>query len=209
MIYLVEDDENLNSILRVYLEKEGFKVKSFNSGLSAKEMIQKEPTLWILDIGLPDIDGYTLLKEIKTHNPTTPVIFISARDRDIDRLMGLEIGANDYITKPFLPRELIIRVKNLFDRKLPKEISGIKLDTSSRKLYQEGEEISLTSKEYDMIEYFFKNKNIALSREQILDALWEGFGSDRAVDDLVRRIRKKVPSLPLETLYGYGYRLNS
>lgn len=212
MIYLAEDDESLQKILKIYLEKEGFSVRSFSDGASAMKAIPEHPDIWILDIGLPEIDGFTLLREIKKDYKNSIVLFISARDRDIDRLMGLEIGAEDYITKPFLPRELVIRVKNLIERNISKDEkpSEINVDFKARKVFCLGKEVAVTSKELDLLDYLMKNKNQALSREQLLNAVWgeDYFGSDRSVDDLVRRLRKKLPLLPLETLYGYGYRLN-
>jgi len=110
-IYLVEDDQNLNDILGSYLEKEGWEVENFLEGKSAREKIINEPDLWILDIMLPDIDGFQLISEIKKQNENTPVIFISARDADLDRIIGLEKGSDDYIAKPFSPRELVILLK--------------------------------------------------------------------------------------------------
>lgn len=213
-IYLVEDDENLNLILTSYLERESFSVKSFLNGLSAKKNIPNAPDLWILDIMLPDIDGYKLIKEIKATTPDVPIIFISARDADIDRVIGLELGCDDYLPKPFLPRELVIRVKNILDRynkeeKLEFNISPYTIDRKSRLVSQDEEEIKLTSKEYNLLLYLVENLNIALSREQILEEVWEEdyFGSDRVVDDLVRRLRKKMKDLNIETMYGFGYRM--
>ncbi|WP_313756716.1 response regulator transcription factor [Tissierella sp.] len=214
-IYLVEDDENLNLILTSYLKKEGWNVSSFLKGEDAEKAITSPPDLWILDIMLPDIDGYQLIKEIKSATPNIPVIFISARDADIDRVVGLELGSDDYLPKPFLPRELVIRARNILDR-FNTNISHIYnltpyiINDSSRIVKLEEKIIDLTSKEYDLLIYFAKNPNIALSREQILDHIWgnDYFGSDRVVDDLVRRLRKKMPKLDVETVYGYGYRVN-
>lgn len=214
-IYLVEDDENLNLVLSSYLKKEGWNVKSFLNGEDAENTITTPPDLWILDIMLPDIDGYQLIKEIKSTTPDIPVIFISARDADIDRVVGLELGSDDYLAKPFLPRELVIRVKNLLDRLKPNlrtshNLPPYTINEDSRIVSIENDIIDLTSKEYDMLLYFAKNPNIALSREQILDNIWgnDYFGSDRVVDDLIRRLRKKAPELDIETIYGYGYRVN-
>ncbi len=213
-IYLVEDDKNLNLILTTYLEKEGWQVSSFLTGKDAQKSINNPPDLWILDIMLPDIDGYQLIKEIKLTTPNIPVIFISARDADIDRVLGLELGSDDYLAKPFLPRELVIRTKNLLER-----IYGIQyqvinippytIEEKSRRVKLEDNLIDLTSKEFDLLLYLAKNQGIALSREQILEAIWgsDYFGTDRVVDDLVRRLRKKMPELRIETIYGYGYRM--
>jgi two-component system response regulator CssR len=213
-IYLVEDDSNLNLVLTSYLQKEGWKVSSFLRGEEAKKAISNPPDLWILDIMLPDIDGYHLLQEIKLASPKVPVIFISARDADIDRVVGLELGGDDYLPKPFLPRELVIRTRNLLERiyGTDSEIQTIppyNINEKSRIVKLEDEIIDLTSKEFDLLIHFAKNQGMALSREQILTCIWgdDYFGSDRVVDDLVRRLRKKMPLLNLETIYGYGYRM--
>ncbi|WP_339786454.1 response regulator transcription factor [Tissierella sp.] len=214
-IYLVEDDENLNLVLTSYLKKEGWNVVSFLNGLDAERSISTPPDLWILDIMLPDIDGYQLIKEIKSATPSIPVIFISARDADIDRVVGLELGSDDYLPKPFLPRELVIRARNLLDRfntnaSAISNLSPYAINDNSRVVKLGEKIIDLTSKEYDLLIYFAKNPSIALSREQILNHVWgnDYFGSDRVVDDLVRRLRKKMPDLDVETVYGYGYRVN-
>lgn len=214
-IYLVEDDENLNLVLTSYLKREGWEVVSFLDGLSAEKYMDMPPDLWILDIMLPDIDGYELIKKIKSMTPNIPVIFISARDKDIDRVVGLELGSDDYLSKPFLPRELVIRSKNLLDRYNRDSISTenigpYTINKGSRMVTQGDDTIELTSKEYELLIYFVNNIGLALSREQILNHIWgsDYFGSDRVVDDLVRRLRKKLPELDLETVYGYGYRVN-
>ncbi|SDX80037.1 response regulator transcription factor [Tepidimicrobium xylanilyticum] len=213
-IYLVEDDNNLNLVLTTYLKKEGWQVTSFLTGKDAKNAIKNTPDLWILDIMLPDIDGYQLIKEIKLTSPKVPVIFISARDADIDRVLGLELGSDDYLAKPFLPRELVIRTRNLLERVygLNNEVLDIPpytIEERSRRVKSKGELIDLTSKEFDLLLYFAKNQGIALSREQILETIWgvDYFGTDRVVDDLVRRLRKKMSHLRIETIYGYGYRM--
>ena len=213
-IYLVEDDKNLNLILTSYLEKEGWQVSSFLTGEDAKKAINTPPDLWILDIMLPDIDGYQLLQEIKLTYPNIPVIFISARDADIDRVLGLELGSDDYLPKPFLPRELVIRTGNLLERVYGSntQIQNIPpyiVDERSRSVKFEDQLIDLTSKEFDLLIYFSKNQGLALSREQILESIWglDYFGTDRVVDDLVRRLRKKMPELNIETIYGFGYRM--
>ena len=215
-IYLVEDDENLNLVLTSYLENEGWEVASFLNGEDAKKLIIDPPDLWILDIMLPGIDGYELIRQIKKTTPNIPVIFISARDADIDRVVGLELGSDDYLAKPFLPRELVIRAKNLLNRLQPKVsiIDNLKpyIINHGSRIVSHGERIiDLTSKEYDLLILFSENPNIALSRNQILDQVWgsDYFGSDRVVDDLVRRLRRKMPKLDVETIYGYGYRVNN
>lgn len=215
-IYLVEDEENLNDILKSYLQREGFEVTSFLNGESARKNIDTRPDLWILDIMLPDIDGFQLLKDIKKTDSDVPVIFISARDKDIDRIIGLEMGSDDYIAKPFMPRELVIRVQKLLKRvyQTGKDREGLKIDgytvdLEKRVVKLNEEEIIMTSREFDLLILLINKKGGAVTREHILNSLWgdDYFGSDRVVDDLVRRLRKKMPDLKVETIYGYGYRL--
>lgn len=216
-IFLVEDDKNLNTVLCSYLVREGFEVSSFSKGEDAIESIYENPHLWILDIMLPDVDGFTVLKEIKASNKNIPVIFISARDADIDRIVGLEMGSDDYLAKPFMPRELVIRTKKLLDRTY-KELDlssgqylyGYLIETDKRIITKGGEDVGLSSKEFDLLMLFLNNKQKTFSRDDILTMIWgeSYYGSDRVVDDLVRRLRKRMPELRIETVYGFGYRLN-
>jgi two-component system response regulator CssR len=215
-IYLVEDEQNLNRLLKTYLEKEGYEVISFFNGESARLHIEDAPDLWILDIMLPDVDGYQLIKEIKAHHSQTPVIFMSARNRELDRVIGLELGSDDYLSKPFLPRELVIRTNKLLERVYGKEkkqaiihLAEYTIDIHQRTIFEEGKQILLTNKEFILLQYLIENKNIVVRREQILAYGWgeNYFGSDRVVDDTIRRIRKKMEKLNIETHYGYGYKL--
>ncbi|WP_010501627.1 response regulator transcription factor [Paenibacillus elgii] len=224
-IFLVEDEEHLNGVLSAYLESEGWQVRSFLNGGEARQAIGERPDLWILDIMLPGIDGYQLLREIKADQPRLPVIFISARDADIDRVVGLELGSDDYMAKPFLPRELVIRTRKLLERVYGdgRQEAGAEargraqllvppyiVDEDGRTVRTEkGKAVDLTSKEFDLIVYFGRHAGQLLDREQVLAGVWgsDYYGSDRVVDDLVRRLRRKLPQLRLETVYGYGYRL--
>jgi two-component system response regulator CssR len=218
-IYLVEDEANLNQVLTSYLQKEGWQVRSFHNGETARTAIEDPPHLWILDIMLPQVDGYQLIREIKAHRADTPVIFISARDAELDRVVGLEMGSDDYLPKPFLPRELVIRAHKLLQRiyQTPTTSSSrnvitlppYEIDETSRTARAGGEEIELTTKEFDLLLLFAKNVGQAFAREHILRHVWgeDYFGTDRVVDDLVRRLRKKMPELRVETLYGFGYRM--
>jgi len=216
-IYLVEDEENLNDILKSYLQKEDFQVTTFLNGELARRNIDNKPDLWVLDIMLPDIDGFQLLKEIKEKDKDVPVIFISARDEDIDRIIGLEMGSDDYIAKPFMPRELVIRVQKLLKRVYSSNkvkevitIKGYTVDLDKRLVKLNGEEIPMTSGEFDLLVLLINKNGGAVTREQIISDLWGDsyFGSDRVVDDLIRRLRKKMPELKVETIYGHGYRLS-
>lgn len=216
-IYLVEDEENLHQLLRKYLEKEGYQVESYFTGESARQRISDMPALWILDIMLPDVDGYQLIREIKEYNPRTPVIFMSARNQELDRVVGLELGSDDYLSKPFLPRELIIRTNKLMerlygdkeDRTTAIQIEDYLVDKKQRTVFDREQEIVLTNKEFSLLLYFIENKNTVVTREQILEKVWGDnyFGSDRVVDDTIRRVRKKLARIHIETLYGFGYKL--
>ncbi|MEN6347965.1 MAG: response regulator transcription factor [Syntrophomonas sp.] len=221
LIALVEDDKNINDVLSSYLLRQGWQVFSFLSGEEARAA-NIQPHLWILDIMLPGIDGYQLIREIKVNAPEVPVIFISARDADIDRIVGLEMGSEDYLSKPFMPEELVIRTRKILDRvyKSPRHedeknselaLGPYIIDLTYREVFRlpERERIELTAKEFDLLHLFVRHQQQQLDREQILQYVWgsEYFGSDRVVDNLVRRVRKKLPELRLETIYGYGYRL--
>ncbi|MBX4262628.1 response regulator transcription factor [Clostridium estertheticum] len=216
-IHLVEDEENLNDILKSYLQNEGLQVTTFLNGQSARNAIDNDVDLWVLDITLPDIDGFQLLKEIKEKNKDVPVIFISARDQDIDRIIGLEMGSDDYLAKPFMPRELVIRVQKLLNRVYNNDkvkqvliIEGYTIDIDRRLVKFNDEVVSMTSGEFDLLLLLINKKGGAVTRAQIINDLWGNnyFGSDRVVDDLVRRLRKKIPELKVETIYGHGYRLS-
>lgn len=217
-VNIVEDEENLNSILKLYLEKEGYIVTAFLDGNSALEKLSSSPDLWILDIMLPDINGYTLLKKIKDADPDIPVIFISAKSQDLDRVVGLEMGSDDYIAKPFLPRELVLKVNKLLTRKSSGPEStrdsrirllGYTICKDQYKILENDNDLNFTMKEFRLLQLLIENREMVFSRDQILDRIWgeNYFGSDRVVDDTIRRIRKKVPRLTIETVYGYGYQL--
>ncbi|EDK32741.1 response regulator transcription factor [Clostridium kluyveri] len=217
-IYLVEDELNLNILLEKYLKNEGYDVTTFSDGSCAKNRIKDMPDLWILDIMLPDINGYALIKCIKENNENTPVIFISAKNEEFDRVVGLELGSDDYLSKPFLPRELVIRTNNLIEKiygttnetqNLNIQIGQYLINKKQRTVLFKGKELRLTSKEFDLLSYLAENKNSLTLREQILTNVWGNnyFGSSRVVDDTIRRLRKKVNKLTIETIYGYGYKL--
>ncbi|QRG68257.1 response regulator transcription factor [Brevibacillus choshinensis] len=224
LVYLVDDETNLLELLQSYLQSAGLQVKAFSSGNDVLPYLEEEqPHLWILDIMMPDIDGYELLRLIREKS-NVPIIFISARDQDVDKIIGLELGSDDYLAKPFLPRELVIRAKKLLQRTYEKpgaapvqaqtfqdwvNVGPYMISEKGRQV-KEGEElIDLTTKEFELIIYLLHNQGLALNREQILTSIWgeDYIGSDRAVDDLVKRIRKKMPKFPLETVYGFGYRM--
>ena len=217
-IAYVEDEKDLSNLVVKYLHSEGFDVTHFHTGEEANLHINEAYDLWILDIMLPGgLNGYDLIKKIRQSFPKMPVVFTSARDQDIDRIMGLELGSDDYISKPFSIRELMLRIKNLLNRAYGNISDGQNtlqydkyvIDFDKRVVLVDDVNLNLTTKEYDLLLFLVKNKGKAFSRDQILDAVWgsEYFGSDRVVDDLMRRLRQKMPALSVETIYGFGYRL--
>lgn len=214
-IYYVEDEFDLSQIIKKYLIKEGFDATVFDSGEEAMLHVADDIDLWILDIMLSgDINGYDLIEAIKQKNPRVAVMFTSARDHDLDKIRGLELGSDDYLAKPYSPRELILRVKAILKRANRTSINILKYDVyeiniEKRIIKEDDFTIELTNKEFELMLFFLENKNQAFSREQILSHVWgaDYFGSDRVVDDLLRRLRQKMPKLMIETIYGYGYRL--
>lgn len=215
VINIVEDEKDINNLVAQYLRKEGYEVHSYYTYEEASaHVVDDDVHLWILDIMLDDKSGFDLIEEIRLQGPETPVIFMSARDNEFDRIIGLEKGCDDYITKPFSPKELVLRVNNIIKRAYRDDnnrisIDGYELDEEQRKIYADNVEIELTTKEFDLLMMFIKNKGIAFSRDKILENVWDEnyFGSDRVVDDTLRRLRKKLPNLNIHTIYGYGYRL--
>ena len=215
VICVVEDEVAINDLVCQYLKKEGYEVRSYYTYEEANAHVSDDDVhLWILDIMLDDKSGFDLIEEIRLQEAEIPVIFMSARDKEFDRIIGLEKGSDDYITKPFSPKELVLRVNNVMKRVSKNDnnritVDGYELDEEQRKVFDNGVEIDLTTKEFDLLMMFIKNKGIAFSREMILTNVWEEnyYGSDRVVDDTLRRLRKKLPNLNIHTIYGYGYRL--
>lgn len=216
-IVLVEDELSLNNLLKNYLEKAGYNVVTFTKGQDALDYIEKynDINVWILDIMLEDdITGYDIIKEIRSKNEEVPIIFSSARDQSVDKIMGLELGGDDYIAKPYSPKELILRVKNILKRVYSNDFNKIQyndyvIDSEKRTVDYEGNNIELTTLEFDLLLFFLNNKGKSLNRETILSNVWgdDYFGNDRVVDDSIRRLRKKMNNINLNTVYGFGYRL--
>jgi len=216
-ICLVEDEQDLANLVKLYLEKANYEVITFTKGSDAINYIGSKVDIWILDIMLgDDINGYDVIKAIRKKYPDVPVIFTSARDQDLDRILGLELGSDDYIAKPYSTKELVLRVNNIIKRVYQQKDSNIleyatyHIDIDRRLVTNKNKEIKLTTLEFDLLLLLVKNLNKSFSREEILNAVWgmDYFGSDRVVDDLVRRLRKKMSKLNVGTVYGYGYRLS-
>ena len=215
VIAIVEDEKDLNELVKRYLEKEGYDVRSYLTFDEASAHTSDDDVhMWILDIMLGDKSGFDLIEEIRLHDGEVPVIFMSARDKEFDRIIGLEKGSDDYITKPFSPKELVLRVNNLMRRVYRDEdkylsVDGYDIDENQRTVVEGSTQIELTTKEFDLLMMFVNNRGKAFPREKILAQVWEEnyFGSDRVVDDTLRRLRKKMPNLSIKTIYGFGYKL--
>ncbi|MEA4846527.1 MAG: response regulator transcription factor [Clostridiaceae bacterium] len=218
-VYLAESDVNLNHLFSLYLQKENWNITSFLNGENACKYIDKCPHIWIIDSVLSDINGYQILSDVKERYPRIPVILISERNSSMDRLIGLEMGCDDYMSKPFLPKELVIRAKKMLERTygggpasrrtLVYKIKPYIIDEGKRIAFTDSGILKLTSKEFDLLLLFVKNPLRTFSREQILKYIWgqDYYGSDRSVDDLVRRLRRRMKYLRIESVYGYGYRM--
>ena len=215
-ICLVEDEEALATVVKAYLERAGYQVVCFTKGSEAISYIGNKVDLWILDIMLgDDVNGYNVIKAIREKDENVPVIFTSARDQELDKIFGLELGSDDYMTKPYSSKELVLRVNNIIKRVYKNHDNSIlqyedyRIDLEKRSLKYKEKEIKMTTLEFDLLLLFIQNKGKCFSRDEILQQVWgnDYFGTDRVVDDLVRRVRRKMSHLKIETVYGYGYRL--
>lgn len=218
-ICLVEDEIDLHQMLKFYLEKSNYEVYSCKNIQDTTKYLNEDFNLWIIDIMLPDGNGLELMKRLKKNNSNTSVIIISAKGDCFDRVTGFEVGCDDYISKPFLPAELVYRVEKLINFNMHKqkefsnsiiEIPPYSIDSIKRMVYENNTKLEITSREYDIIEFFINHKGQAISREFLLNSIWghDYFGSDRIVDNYIKNIRKKLPDFPIETIYGFGYRYN-
>ena len=218
-VCLVEDEIALSNIVKASLERAGYEVICVSKGSEAIDYIGNKVDIWILDIMLgDDISGYNVIKAIREKDEIVPVIFTSARDQEIDKIFGLELGSDDYMTKPYSSKELVLRVNNIIKRVYKdnnQNTNIIKYDDytiniDKRIVEKAGEEIKTTTLEFDLLVLFLKNLNTCFSRENIIEKVWgvDYYGTDRVVDDLIRRIRKKLPNIKIEAVYGYGYRLS-
>lgn len=216
-VCFVEDELDLSNLIKTYLEKAGYEVICFTKGQEAINYIGNKVDVWILDIMLgDDISGYDIIKEIRKQDDNVPVIFTSARDQDLDRILGLELGSDDYIVKPYSSKELVLRVNNIIKRVYKDDNNKIikydtyNIDLDKRKITENNKEIKITTLEFDLLVLFLKNKDKCFTREEILQEVWgnDYFGTDRVVDDLIRRLRKKLPKINISAIYGFGYRLS-
>jgi DNA-binding response OmpR family regulator len=220
-VAVIEDDPNIADLVDLYLRQAGFRVYQANSGERGLEVIaERTPRLVILDVGLPgDVDGLEVCRRLRATSDI-PVILLTARDTEIDRILGLELGADDYVTKPFSPRELVARVKAILrraDGPRPADAAAVlafgsvEVDVKRREARLDGTAVPLAAREFELLQYLAENRGIALSRRQLLDGVWgdDWIGDERTVDVHVRQLRKKFGDhLPLTTVWGVGYRLD-
>lgn len=223
LIYIADDEVNICNIIKSFLIKEGYEVETYNDGRTILDAFNKRPAdMLVIDIMMPELDGFALCSSIRLYS-TVPIIIVSAKDTEKDKIAGLSLGSDDYLTKPFSPMELIARIKSIFRRiemdkikgEKPKEIkiADIVINSDKKQAEINGKNIGLTNMEYSLIYYLAQNKNKAVSRNELLDKVW-GFDNEvetRATDDMIKRIRKKLADigsrLKIETVWGFGFKI--
>ena len=217
-LLIVDDEEKIRTLISKYAVFEGYEVMCAEDGMTATELFERyDFDLIILDIMLPDIDGFTVCRKLRK-TKKTPVIMLSARGEEYDRLHGFEVGVDDYVVKPFSPKELMMRVAAILKRTSNVsgdcfEFEGLKVDFAGRIVYVDGNKAYLTPKEYDLLFYLIKNKGIALTREKLISNVWgyDFFGDDRTLDTHIKLLRKNLGSYSglIVTLRGVGYRFEA
>ncbi len=217
-IVVIEDDHHISDLVAMYLRRDGFRVLQAADGQAGLNQLALGPVrLVIVDVGLPgELDGFAVCRKLREQGDT-PVVMLTARDDEVDRVLGLELGADDYVTKPFSARELVARVHAILRRadgpRAPATVltvGSIEVDTARREVRGPEGPVALTTREFDLLAYLTTNRGLALTRRQLLDGVWgQGwYGDERTVDVHVRQLRKKLgDALPLATVWGVGYRL--
>ena len=219
-ILIIEDEESIRGFLKINLKRNGYEVIEADNGeLGVKLALKEKPAIIILDVMLPGIDGFKVCKIIRNEDEKVGIIMLTAKSQDLDKIMGLEYGADDYIIKPFNPMELLLRIKAVLRRISDyEEKKGIiqgkfKLDIYAKRIFKNNKEIDLTPKEYSIIKLFIENPNKAFSRDELMDLVWgeDYIGDPKIVDVNIRRLRSKIECSSLnekfiETIWGFGYR---
>lgn len=216
-IVIVDDEPNIADLVDLYLRREGFRVLKAATGEEGIRAVgDHHPCLVVLDVGLPDLDGLEVCRRLRTSS-NVPIIFLTARDGEVDRVLGLELGGDDYVTKPFSPPELVARVRAVLRRTEGVEradvirVGRVEVDTARREVRVEGETVAFTTKELDLLRFLAEHAGFALSRQQIIDGVWgyDWFGDTRTVDVHIAQVRKKLgDSVEIVTVRGIGYRLD-
>lgn len=219
-VLIVDDEPNIVQLAKLYLERDNFQVTAVGDGLQALDTIREEqPDLVVLDVMLPRLDGFEICRQLRAEDNQVPIIMVTARDEDIDKILGLELGADDYLTKPFNPRELVARVRAVLRRGTAKEaspqsklqIADLEIDLAGREVSINEEIIKLRTQEFEVLKVLAQNKGIVLSREQLLSKAWgyDFYGQTRTVDVHIAQIRRKLADsqMKIETVTGIGYKL--
>jgi len=220
LILVVDDEPNIIELARLYLERDGFRVVGVGDGLAALESVEGlRPALMILDIMLPNLDGLEICKKLRAQDNSIPILMLTARDDDIDKILGLELGADDYLTKPFNPRELVARVKAILRRKEQKSqpltsalhIGDMVIDPASREVTVSGQLVEMRAQEFDLLYTLVEHKGLVLTRKQLLEQAWgyDYFGQSRTVDVHIGHLRRKLSNsnVSIITVTGVGYKL--
>jgi two-component system, OmpR family, response regulator len=218
-IVVVEDEPNIADLVEMYLRKEGYRVIQADTGEGGLKAVRDQrPQLVVLDVGLPDVDGLEVCRRLRA-DTTIPIVFLTARDDEIDRILGLEMGADDYVTKPFSPRELVARIKAVLRRTevaaapapAVLDLGAVRVDTGRREVTLDGRPVGLTTREFDLLRYLGEHAGLALSRQQLLDGVWGlgWYGDPRTVDVHIAQVRKKLDDrVAITTVRGVGYRID-
>jgi two-component system alkaline phosphatase synthesis response regulator PhoP len=221
LILLVDDEPSIIQLARMYLEREAFRIVSVGDGESALAAVARErPALVVLDVMLPKLDGFEVCRRLRANNDPAAILMLTARDEDIDKILGLELGADDYLTKPFNPRELVARVKAILRRSerkavapdaAPIHIGDLTIDSARREVRVDSRSLDLRTQEFDLLLALAEHRGLVLSREQILQKAWgfDFYGQTRTVDVHVAHLRRKLEpsSVRIETVTGVGYKL--
>ena len=219
-ILVVDDNADIRELLEILLTSEGYDVTLASSGEQALQLLHPELDLVILDIMMPELDGFSAAREIRKFRPNLPIILLSARGEEYDKIHGFELGIDDYVVKPFSPKELMMRVAAVLRRSgkaEPQEnahevveIQGMKVDFTARRVTVDGETVDLSPKEYELLFYMVRNRGIALSRDRLISEVWgfDFFGDDRTLDTHIKLLRKQLGDYAryITTLRGVGYR---
>jgi two-component system alkaline phosphatase synthesis response regulator PhoP len=219
LVLLVDDEHNITDLAALYLKQEGFRTQAAADGeMALKAVRDQQPALMVLDLMLPVIDGYEVCRRLRAENNPIPILMLTARDDDVDKIVGLEMGADDYLTKPFNPRELVARIKALLRRSsrsveatAPIHIGDLTIDPGRHEVSVDGKQIALRTQEFALLVVLANHKGLVLSREQCLQLAWgyDYFGETRTVDVHIAQLRKKLEgsSVTIDTVTGIGYKL--
>lgn len=220
-ILVVDDEPNIVQLARLYLERDGYAVSSVGNGQKALDAVRSQhPDLVVLDVMLPQVDGFEVCRRLRAEDNPVPIIMVTARDDDIDKILGLELGADDYLTKPFNPRELVARVRAVLRRGVPPQVQTIEapiqvgdleIDLAGREIRINGQSVELRTQEFEVLKVLADNKGVVLSREQLLSKAWgyDFYGQTRTVDVHIAQLRRKIAAsqVQIETVTGIGYKL--